>query len=191
MPRELPHLHRNGTPAIRYRMNVEKRPTVVIFMGVAGTGKSTVAALFAKKSGAVFYEGDDFHPPENVAKMHAGIPLTDADRVPWLKELRKVVVQALAMDIFSVLTCSALKATYRETLAAGDPRVTFVHLTGPRDLIEARLKNRRGHFLMPDLLDSQLAILEPPVNALGFSCEKPPEAIVAELLQHWGLANSH
>lgn len=171
-------------------MNNHKRPTVVIFMGVSGTGKSTVAALFAKKSGAVFYEGDDFHPPENIAKMRAGIPLTDADRAPWLRELRKIILRALVSETFSVLTCSALKASYRETLAVGDPRVVFVHLTGPRALIEERLKGRREHFLPATLLDSQLETLEPPVNALTFNCENPPETIVAKLLQPWGLGNS-
>jgi gluconokinase len=170
-------------------MNTAQHPTVLIFMGVAGTGKSTVAALFAKKAGAIFYEGDDFHPPGNIAKMHAGIPLTDADRAPWLAALREIIVRALAAEVFSVLTCSALKASYRDTLTDGDPRVGFVHLTGPAALIEARLKNRTGHFLPPAMLESQLATLEPPANALVFSCEKSPETIVAELLQHWGLAN--
>jgi gluconokinase len=170
-------------------MSNHHRPTVVIFMGVAGTGKSTVASLFAKKSGAVFYEGDDFHPAENVAKMRAGVPLTDADRAPWLRELRKIILRALVAETFSVLTCSALRATYRETLAAGDPRVVFVHLTGPRAVLEERLRNRRGHFLPATLLDSQIATLEPPVNALTFSCEKSPEAIVGELLHHWARSN--
>ena len=170
-------------------MNTAKCPTMVIFMGVAGTGKTTVAALFAKKTGAVFYEGDDFHPPGNIAKMRAGIPLTDADRAPWLAALREVIVRALASGIISVLTCSALKAGYRDILSAGDPRVGFVHLTGPPALIAARLKSRPAHFLPPTLLESQLAILEPPANALVFSCEQPPETIVAQLLQHWGLAD--
>jgi gluconokinase len=172
-----------------FHMNDAKCPTMVIFMGVAGTGKSTVGALFAKKTGAVFYEGDDFHSPGNVAKMRAGIPLTDADRAPWLSTLRKVIIRALATEIFSVLTCSALKASYRDTLAAGDLRVGFVHLTGPPALIAERLKNRPAHFLSPTLLENQLTILEPPANALVFSCEQTPEAIVGQLLQHWGLAN--
>ena len=100
-------------------------------MGVAGSGKTTVGKLFAEKAGARFYEGDDFHPPENVAKMSAGIPLTDADREKWLQTLRQIVVGALGKNEFSVLTCSALKAKYRDALAAGDTRVKFVHLTGP------------------------------------------------------------
>ena len=121
-------------------MNSEapKRPAILIFMGVAGSGKTTVATLFAKKTGAVFYEGDDFHPPENVAKMRAGIPLTDTDRKKWLLTLRKIIVRALAKKQFVVLACSALKAKYRAELAADDSRVKFVHLTGPRTLIEER-----------------------------------------------------
>jgi len=159
-------------------------------MGVTGSGKTTVAKLFAKKTGAVFYEGDDFHPPENVAKMRARIPLTDADRKNWLKTLRKIVVHALAKNEFSVLTCSALKAKYRDELTAGNSRVKFVHLTGPRTLIEDRLKNRRGHFMPPALLASQFAILEPPSDALVFSCDKSPKKIVAELIHVLGIAVS-
>jgi gluconokinase len=165
-----------------------KRPVVLILMGVAGSGKTTVATLFAQKTGAVFYEGDDFHPPENVAKMRAGIPLTDDDRKCWLQILKKIVVDALAKKEFSVLTCSALKAKYRDELGAGDPRVKFVHLTGPPALIEERLQNRRGHFMPPTLLASQLATLEPPADALVFSCEKSPPEIVTELLHDFGIA---
>jgi len=156
-------------------------------MGVAGSGKTTVATLFAKKTGAIFYEGDDFHPPENVAKMRAGIPLADADRKKWLKTLRKIVVHALAKKEFTALACSALKAKYRDALAAGDSRVKFVHLTGPRTLIAKRLKNRRGHFMPASLLASQFAILEPPADAPVFSCEKSPKKIVAELVQIFGI----
>jgi gluconokinase len=159
-----------------------ERPTVLIFMGVAGSGKTTVATLFAKKTGAVFYEGDEFHPPANVAKMCRGIPLTDADRKKWLKTLRKIIVHSLKADEFAVLTCSALKSKYRDVLQGGDPRVQFVHLTGPRGLIQERLKNRRGHFMPPALLASQLAILEPPPDALTFSCKQSPAEIVAELV---------
>ncbi len=158
-------------------------------MGVAGCGKTTVAKLFAKKTGAVFYEGDDFHPPENVAKMSAGIPLTDADRKKWLQSLRKIIVAALAKKEFSVLTCSALKAKYRDALAKKNPCVKFVYLTGSRTLIAERLKNRRGHFMPPALLASQFAILEPPTNALVFSCEQAPKKIVAELIQALELAD--
>jgi gluconokinase len=151
-------------------------------MGVAGSGKTTVAKRFAKTSGARFYEGDDYHPPANRAKMRAGIPLTDADRAPWLAELRKLILRLLAANQFAALTCSALKASYREQLAGRDPRVQFVHLIGSRTLLAQRLKKRRGHFLPPSLLDSQLAILEPPADALVFNCKASPAKIVADLV---------
>jgi gluconokinase len=164
------------------------RSLVLIFMGVAGSGKTTVAALFAKRTGAAFYEGDEFHPPANIARMRSGIPLTDGDREQWLKTLREIVTRALAANEFAVLTCSALKAKYRERLQGGDSRVKFVHLTGPRALLEERLKSRRGHFMPPGLLDSQLAALEAPSDALTFSCEMPPEEIVAALVQASGIS---
>jgi gluconokinase len=156
-------------------------------MGVTGSGKTTVAKLFAKKTGAVFYEGDDFHPPENIAKMRASIPLTDADRRKWLKTLGKIVAFALARKEFSALACSALKQKYRDELSGGDPRVRFIFLSGAQNLIEKRLKNRRGHFMPPDLLESQFAILEPPTDALTFICALSPKKIVAELIQVLGI----
>jgi gluconokinase len=157
-------------------------------MGVSGSGKTTVAKLFAKKTGAVFYEGDDFHPPKNIAKMRAGIPLTDADRKKWLQALRKIIVGSLAKEVFTVLTCSALKTKYRDELTADDPRVTFVHLTASPALIAERLKKRRGHFMSPSLLASQLAILEPPTDARVFSSKLSPENIVAKLIQDLDIA---
>ncbi len=162
-------------------------PVVLIFMGVSGSGKTTVAKLFAQKTGAEFFEGDDFHPPENVAKMRAGIPLTDADRKSWLQKLRQIIAEALAKNKFTALTCSALKAKYRDELAGGDARVKFVHLTGPKALLEQRLKDRHEHFMPPALLESQLATLEPPSDALVFSCEKSPEEIVTALIHTLGL----
>jgi gluconokinase len=155
---------------------------VLIFMGVAGSGKTTVAKLFARRTGAVFFEGDDFHPPKNITKMSAGIPLTDADRKQWLMSLRKIIVRALTRKEFTVLTCSALKARYRTVLGANDSRVKFVHLTGSRTLIAARLKKRRGHFLPPALLAGQFAILEPPTDAFVFNCRQSPARIVRELI---------
>ncbi len=151
-------------------------------MGVAGSGKTTVAKLFAEKTGAVFYEGDDFHSADGVEKMRRGIPLTDADRDGWLRALREMIVRSLAKNELSAFTCSALKAKYREVLQNGDARVRFVHLTGPHTFIEERLKNRQGHFMPAALLASQIAILEPPADALTFSCELRPEEIVRELI---------
>ncbi|HLZ54382.1 MAG TPA: gluconokinase, GntK/IdnK-type [Verrucomicrobiae bacterium] len=164
------------------------RPLVLIFMGVSGSGKTTVGTLFAKKTGALFFEGDEFHPPENIEKMRHGVPLTDADRVNWLRTLREIIVRSLDRGAGTVMACSALKAAYRDLLQGGDARVKFVYLTGPRSVIEARLKTRRNHFMPPTLLDSQLATLEPPADALTFSCEKPPEEIVTALIQTLGTA---
>jgi len=162
-------------------------PCVLIFMGVAGSGKTTVARLFAQKTGAVFHEGDDAHPPENIAKMRAGIPLTDDDRAAWLLTLRKIIADALTKNILSVLTCSALKSKYREQLQAGDPRVQFVHLSAPPAVLAARLETRSGHFMSPALLDNQLSIFEPPTDALTINGEKNPAEIVEELIQALGI----
>jgi len=166
------------------------RPLVLIFMGVSGSGKTTVGTLFAKKTGAVFFEGDELHPPENIEKMRRGIPLTDADRTKWLRTLRDIIKRALDEATFTVITCSALKTAYRDVLQGGDARVQFVHLTGPRTLIEERLRARRNHFMPATLLDSQLATLEPPVDALTFSCKKSPEEIVTALIQALGFAGA-
>jgi gluconokinase len=166
------------------------RPLVLIFMGVSGSGKTTVGTLFAKKTGAVFFEGDELHPPENIEKMRRGIPLTDADRTKWLRTLREIIKRALDEATFTVITCSALKTAYRDVLQGGDARVQFVHLTGPRTLIEERLRARRNHFMPATLLDSQLATLEPPVDALTFSCKKSPEEIVTALIQALGFAGA-
>jgi gluconokinase len=159
------------------------RPLVLIFMGVSGSGKTTVGTLLAKKTGAIFFEGDEFHPPENIEKMRRGVPLTDDDRTKWLRTLREIITRSLDRGTFTMIACSALKAAYRNVLQSGDARVQFVHLTGPRALLEERLKARKNHFMPSTLLESQLATLEPPVDALTFSCEKSPAEIVTALIQ--------
>lgn len=159
-------------------------------MGVSGSGKTTVAKLFAKKTSAVFYEGDEFHPPENLEKMRRGIPLTDGDREKWLRTLRGIVTRSLAEDKFTVMACSALKAAYRDLLQGSDSRVKFIYLTGPRSVLEKRLEARENHFMPPTLLDTQLATLEPPSDALTFSFEKAPEEIVIALIQALGIGRA-
>ena len=162
-------------------------PLVLVFMGVSGSGKTTVGTLFAKQTGAIFFEGDEFHPPQNLEKMRRGVPLTDEDRVEWLRALRQIIVRSLDQGAFTVIACSALKVAYRHVLQGGDARVQFVYLTGPRTLIEERLKARKNHFMPPTLLDSQLAALEAPAEALTFSCDKSPEDITTALIQSLGL----
>ncbi|MHC5906093.1 gluconokinase [Streptomyces sp. S6] len=134
-------------------------PQVVVVMGVSGTGKTTVGLLLAARLGVPYAEGDDFHPPANIAKMSAGIPLDDADRAPWLDS-----IGAWAHDragLGGVVSCSALKRSYRDRLRAAAPGLLFVHLGGSRELVEERMRRREGHFMPTALLDSQFATLEP------------------------------
>ncbi|WP_181767662.1 gluconokinase [Streptomyces albidus (ex Kaewkla and Franco 2022)] len=132
---------------------------VVIVMGVAGTGKTTVGALLAEAMGVPYAEADAFHPPANVAKMTAGTPLDDADREPWLDAIGGWAREREGVG--GVVSCSALKRAYRDRLRAAAPHVFFLHLTGDRTLIAQRMERRRDHFMPPSLLDSQFATLEP------------------------------
>lgn len=127
-------------------------------MGVSGSGKTTVGRALAARLGVVYAEADEFHPPENIAKMSAGHPLTDEDRWPWLRAIAEWIGEHETDG--GVVTCSALKRTYRDLLRSGGP-VFFVHLEGGHDVIAARLNARQGHFMPPALLDSQIADLEP------------------------------
>ena len=129
-------------------------------MGVSGAGKSTVARMLAGELGWDFAEGDDLHPPANVAKMAAGQPLTDADRAPWLEQVASWIDAEIGAGRCGVITCSALKRAYRDTLRR--PEVLFAYLSVPRSELERRLVCRPGHFMPASLLDSQLAALEPP-----------------------------
>ncbi|MDI2034460.1 gluconokinase [Paenarthrobacter nitroguajacolicus] len=130
----------------------------IVVMGVAGCGKSTVGAALAGRLGAEFLDGDSLHPQSNIDKMAAGTPLNDDDRAPWLAEIGR---RFPASDASLVIACSALKRSYRDIIRNGDPSVVFVHLQGTRELLDARMKARPGHFMPASLLDSQLATLEP------------------------------
>jgi carbohydrate kinase (thermoresistant glucokinase family) len=130
-------------------------------MGVAGCGKTTTGERLAAALGWPFDEGDRFHLPASVAKMSAGIPLEDADRWPWLAKLAALMGEHEAAGRSSVLACSSLKRAYRDLLRTGAPRVRFLHLHGSREVLQARLDARKGHFFPPDLLASQFATLEP------------------------------
>ena len=137
-------------------------PTVLVVMGVSGVGKTTLAKALAARLDWPFQEGDDLHPAANIAKMKAGIPLTDADRGPWLDAIAAWIDGQLGAGRCGVITCSALKRAYRDRLAAGRPRVTFVFDQLGEAAAAARIAGRKGHFMPPSLLASQFADLEPP-----------------------------
>ncbi len=155
---------------------------IVVVMGVAGAGKTTVGQAVAAALEIPFLDADAFHPPANVAKMAAGTPLDDADRAPWLGALAAALAAAEPAT-GAVLACSALKERYRKVLAAElrrPPR--WVYLAAPREALAARLTGRTGHFMPASLLDSQLDALEPPGDALLVDATRPPEAICAEVV---------
>ena len=160
---------------------------VILLMGVAGSGKTTVGRALAASLGWSFRDADEFHPPANVAKMSAGQPLTDADRVPWLAAIRAHLDEKLARNENGVVTCSALKEKYRATLVADPARVKLVHLAGDPALLAARLAGRRDHFMKPEMLASQLAALEPPRDALAVDIAGSPDQIVAHIRKTFSL----
>ena len=135
----------------------------IVVLGVSGSGKTTVGEALAARLGSGFVDADDLHPPASVAKMAAGIPLTDEDREPWLRAVAGVLAEARAEGRGLVVACSALRRRYRDQLRVGDPELLCLLLDGSRELLESRLRARRGHFMPADLLDSQLATLEPLV----------------------------
>jgi gluconokinase len=135
--------------------------TTIVVMGVSGSGKSTVAAELVRRLGWDFAEGDDFHPAENVAKMAAGQPLADEDRWPWLRTLAGWIGEHEAAGTNAVVTCSALKRSYRDLLCEGHPSVWFAHVRAAPELIQQRVDARRGHYMPPSLLGSQLETLQP------------------------------
>jgi len=156
-------------------------PSIIILMGVAGAGKTTVGRRLAAELGWPFYDADDFHPPENVAKMASGMPLTDANRLPWLELMRDLIHDVLQHSESAVVVCSALKAVYREILTRGNSGVRFVYLKATPELIRRRLLGRPGHFMKAEMLDSQFATLEEPENALVVDAAQIPERIVEEI----------
>ena len=161
------------------------RPRHIVVMGVSGSGKSTVARALAERLGWAFAEADKFHPPENVAKMQGGTPLTDEDRWPWLRALRDWMTAQAQAGHSTVVTCSALRRSYRDVLREAPGEVTFIFLSGRRDLLAARLAGRRGHFMPASLLDSQLATLEvpgPDEHALTLNIGAAPDELVREVL---------
>lgn len=161
-------------------------PPCVVVMGVSGCGKSTVGAQLAQALGVEYLEGDDFHPPANVARMAAGTPLTDADRAPWLQTLAARLRAAQVQGHGCVLSCSALKRAYRDLLRSGATGLVFVHLTGSATLLAQRMAARQHRYMPPALLASQLATLEPPGGDEGdtitIDIAEPAERIVPAVL---------
>ncbi|HEV8381730.1 MAG TPA: gluconokinase [Gemmatimonadales bacterium] len=159
-----------------------------VIMGVSGSGKSAIGATLARKLDIAFVEGDDLHPPDNVKRMAAGIPLTDDDRRGWLTAIAARLREAKRAGVGLVVSCSALKRSYRDLLrSAGEADVRFVYLAGSRALLAERMAHRRGHFMPPSLLDSQLATLEEPSADEGaWVCDirETPDTIVGDLVNH-------
>lgn len=158
-------------------------------MGVSGSGKTTIARALADRLGWRFAEGDAFHSTANVAKMRAGVALTDDDRWPWLDAIAAWIREARARGEKCVVACSALKQAYRERIAAGRGDVRFVHLAGRYDTIAARLGERTGHYMPLSLLRSQFETLEPPLedDAVTLPVDETPERIVDEIVRRLSL----
>ena len=160
---------------------------VIVVMGVTGCGKTTVGETLASELNWKFLDADDFHPPENKKKMRSGVPLTDDDRVPWLKALHNEVVKAIRSHNSIVLACSALKRAYRQMIRGDEDGVLFVYLKGHEELIKSRLEKRTNHFMNPKLLASQFNTLEEPTNALYVDISQRPDEIVALIRQELDL----
>lgn len=161
---------------------------VILLMGVSGAGKTTVGQLLAEQLGWQFADGDDYHSAANVEKMRNGVPLTDADRGPWLETLRALIAGWLASQQSAVLACSALKRSYRESLCIST-EVRLAYLRGTPQLLQQRLRARVGHYMTERMLASQLAALEEPDDAMAIDIDidRPPAEIVAEIRARFGL----
>jgi gluconokinase len=154
-------------------------------MGVAGSGKSTVGKLLSQRLGWQFYEADDFHPPENIAKMSLGLPLSDRDREPWLDRLKQLIEQTINQGNSAILACSALKSSYRQFLTQElKNEVCWIYLRGDYQLISARIKQRQQHFFKEEILNTQFANLEEPTEALIIDVSLSPAAIVNTILTY-------
>lgn len=168
-------------------------PDVVVVMGVSGVGKTTVAKGISSLMGWTFAEGDAFHPEANIAKMHAGHPLTDEDRWPWLRLIGGWIAAEVADGRSAVVTCSALKVAYRDLLRASDPAVRFLHLAAAEDLVGDRVSHRTDHFMPASLLHSQYDALEPLTSAelaagsVVASVEGTPPQVLARAMDALGL----
>jgi len=153
---------------------------IILLMGVSGSGKTTVGQALAGQLGWEFADADDYHPAANLAKMSAGIPLTDDDRAPWLEALRRAITAWLAANHNVVLACSALKRAYRDTLLVA-PQVALIYLRGTFPLIQERMRERHDHYMKAGMLESQFEALEEPDNAIVIDVNHPVPRIVSEI----------
>lgn len=160
---------------------------VIILMGVSGSGKTTLGQLLSAELGWNFYDADDFHSQGNIEKMRSGIPLTDDDRIPWLKTLKTRLDQWLAQGENAILACSALKASYRQILGEDSPAVKYVYLQGSHAEILQRLQQRQNHFMPQKLLKSQFSALEEPQNCLRINISQTPQQIVLQIREKLNL----
>jgi gluconokinase len=156
---------------------------IIVVMGISASGKSTLGSALAKSLGWEFLEGDDYHLQANIEKMRSGTPLDDSDRLPWLQAINLKLRQLDNDGRDVVVACSALKRRYRELLARGVGQVHYVYLTGNPDLIRQRIADRKRHFMPPELIDSQIAAMEPPQNAIWVSIELPVEIQTTKVRQ--------
>ena len=167
-----------------------REPSVIVVMGVSGAGKTTIAAMLAMRLGWTFEDADWFHPPANVEKMHAGKPLTDEDRWPWLRAIAEFIERTQKAGQHAVIACSALKRAYRNILIGSRREVRLVYLQGERDLIARRMTLRHGHFMPPSLLENQFATLEEPdaeEDAIVVSIDARPREIVESIVAKLGI----
>lgn len=163
---------------------------IVLLMGASGAGKTAVGERLANRLGWAFLDADDLHPPENLRKMKAGVPLTDDDRLPWLRKVREAMGAQARSGGSALVACSALKRCYRTLLLKGLDDVRLVYLRASRSVLEHRLRERHGHFFDPELLDSQLETLEEPAEALVVDADEDVENVVESIAAALGLSIS-
>jgi gluconokinase len=167
---------------------------IFILMGVAAVGKTTLGKALADATGGLFFDGDDFHSASNREKMTAGIPLTDADREDWLREIASLISERSKLSDLTFIACSALKQSYREILHAADPSLAFLFLTADPETLRHRITERYEvgeHFMPPSLLDSQLASLEPPIDALNLDSSKSISELVSLVMEKYHQPRSY
>jgi gluconokinase len=166
-------------------------PSILVVMGVSGSGKTTIGKLLSQRLGWPYRDADEFHPKANIEKMKNGVPLTDDDRWPWLRAIAAFIDEERSRGVHAIVTCSALKRSYRAIIVGDRGDVRLVYLKGEKALLEARLAKRHGHFMPPSLLQSQFDDLEgpgPDEQPLTVSVDATPETIVAEIFERLGLA---